>query len=116
MGAMTLAHPTSVASTRSLRFGTLVIVANTLLAAASIAVLLYVSGSAQTAFTLDLVKFLVVGALAVAAIRSGIVGLRETADRTVKRRGRAVAGIVIGSLFGLLTLASFIATTVMTLL
>ena len=119
MGVMTLANPTSVASTRSLRYGALAILANTLLATASIAVLLVLSASSQfapTAVLLDGLKFLVVGALAVAAIRSGILGLRETADGALRRRGWAVAGIVIGSVFGILTAVSLVATTAMSLL
>jgi len=50
-----------------------------------------------------------VGALSALAIRHGVRGLREA------RRGRAIAGIVIGSVFGALTAASFVATTVLTL-
>jgi hypothetical protein len=115
MGAMTLANPTSVASTRSLRYGALVIVANTLLATASIAVLFFLASPAQfgqTAIALDAVKFLVVGGLAFAAIRSGILGLRETANGGVRRRGWAIGGIVIGGLFGMLTAGSLVATAV----
>jgi len=115
MGVMTLANPTSVASTRSLRYGAFVIVANTLLATASIAVLLFLSDASQTALLLDASKFLVVGALAAAAIRSGVIGLRETAGGSQRRRGWAIAGIVIGSVFGFLTAASLVATAVLTL-
>lgn len=112
MGAMTLANPTSVASTRSLRFGALVIVANVLLATASIAALFFLvdaSRLTQTALLLDGVKFLVVGGLSALAIRYGVRGLREA------RRGRAIAGIIIGSVFGTLTAASFVATSVLNL-
>lgn len=113
MGAMTLGNPTSVASTRSLHFGALVIVANALLASASIAALFFLvdaSRLTQTALLLDGVKFLVVGALSALAIRHGVRGLREA------RHGRAIAGIVIGSVFGALTAASFVATTVLNLI
>ena len=119
MGAMTLGNPTSVASTRSLRFGALVIVTNALLGAASIAVLLLISDAArmtQWAVVLDGVKFLVVGGLSLAAIRSGVLGLRETADGSLRRRGWAIVGIVIGGLFGVLTAGSFVATTVLNLI
>ena len=119
MGAMTLAIPTSVASTRSLRFGALVIVANVLLAAASIAALFFIVDSArlpETAVLLDSVKFLVVGGLAAAAIRSGVLGLRETADGSLRRRGWAIAGIAIGSVFGLLTAGSLVATMTLALI
>ena len=118
MGAMTLANPTSVASTRSLRLGALVVVANVLLAAASVGVLYFLADAAHfgvTAFALDGLKFLVVGALAAAAIRYGVLGLRETADRNLGRRGWAITGIVIGSVFGVLVTASFVTTTVFTL-
>lgn len=115
---MTLANPTSVASTRSLRLGGLVVAANVLIAAASLGVLYFLSDAAhfgQTAVVLDGVKFLVVGGLSAAAIRSGVLGLRETADGSVRRRGWAIAGIVIGAVFGVLVTASFVATTVFTL-
>jgi hypothetical protein len=115
---MTLANPTSVASTRSLRFGALVILANALLATASIATLFFLvdaSRFTQTAVALDVLKFLVVGALAAAAIRSGVLGLRETADGSLRRRGWAITGIAIGGLFGLLTFGSVVATVTMAL-
>ncbi|MBX3100306.1 MAG: hypothetical protein KF761_12085 [Salinibacterium sp.] len=115
---MTLGNPTSVASTRSLRFGAFVIVANLLLAAASIAALFFIVDSTrlpEMAVVLDSVKFLVVGGLAAMAIRSGVLGLRETADGSLRRRGWAIAGIVIGAVFGALTAGSLIATTVLAL-
>ncbi len=118
MGVMTLGNPTSVASTRSLHLGAIAIAANALLATASIAALLFLvdaSRLTQAALLLDGIKFLVVGALAAAAIRYGVRGLRETADGNLRRRGWAIAGIVIGSVFGALTAGSFVATTVLNL-
>ncbi len=119
MGVMTLAYPTSVASTRSLRLGALVVVANALLAAASLGVLISITDIStmfQAAVVLDAVKFVVVGAIAFAAIRAGIRGLRETADGRVRRRSWAIIGIVVASLFGLLTAGSLVATTTFSLL
>jgi hypothetical protein len=116
---MTLANPTSVASTRSLRYGAFVIVANVLLATASIAALLFLVDATrltQAALVLDGIKFLVVGGLCAAAIHSGVRGLRETADGNLRRRGWAIAGIVIGSVFGVLTAGSLVATTVLNLI
>jgi hypothetical protein len=116
---MTLGYPTSVASTRSLRLGAFVIVANVLLAFASIAVLFFLSDAAhllQTAVALDAVKFVVVGGLAVAAIRSGVLGLRETAHGRARRRGFAITGIVIGGVFGVLATVSLAATTALSLI
>ena len=119
MGAMTLANPTSVASTRSLRLGALVVVANALLAAGSIGIhfaLTETTAYLETAVLLDAVKFVVVGTIALAAIRAGIRGLGETADGTVRRRGFAIAGIAVAGLFVLLTAGSLLATTTMSLL
>lgn len=119
MGVMTLAYPTSVASTRSLRLGALVVVANALLAAGSLGILITVadpSAMFQAAVVLDAVKFVVVGLIAYAAIRAGIRGLRETADGAMRRRGWAIVGIAVAGLFVLLTGGSLIATTTISLL
>jgi hypothetical protein len=113
---MTLANPTSVASTRSLRLGALAVVANALLAAGSLSVLITVVDPGtmiQAAVALDALKFAVVGAIAAAAIRAGIRGLRESADGG--RRGRAITGISVAGLFVVLTAGSLIATTVISL-
>ena len=117
MGVMTLANPTSVASTRSLRLGALVVVANALLAAGSLSVLISVvdpGAMIQAAVALDALKFAVVGAIAAAAIRAGILGLRESADGG-GRRGRAITGIAVAGLFVVLTAGSLIATTAISL-
>jgi len=55
-------------------------------------------------------RFLVVGSLVVLAIRSGVRGLRDTRDGQLRRRGWAVAGIVLASIFGLLVTLSLLAT------
>lgn len=129
---MTVANPTtgiapvavvdarrpSHASTRSLQFGGLVIAVDVVLAAASVAVLYFLTDPAhvdQLALLFDGAKFLVVGSLAVVAVRSGIRGLHETAGGRLTRRRWAVAGIVIGAFFGVLVASSFVATTVITL-
>ena len=119
MGVMTLAYPTSVASTRSLRLGALAVVANALLAAGSIGILLTLAepfSQLQAAVLLDALKFVVVGLIAFAAIRAGIRGLKETADGTVRRRGWAIAGIVVAAVFAMLTAGSLIATATISLL
>jgi len=116
---MTLAYPTSVASTRSLRLGALVVVANALLAAGSLGVLISIGDLGtlfQAAVVLDSVKFVVVGGIALAAIRAGIRGLRETADGAMRRRGWAITGIAVAGLFALLTAGSLVATATLSLL
>ncbi|CAN5199099.1 hypothetical protein BH11ACT4_BH11ACT4_00790 [soil metagenome] len=106
----------SPASTRSLQFGGLVIAVDVLLAAVSVALLYFVADPSQVdqlAVVLDAGKFAVVGSLAVVAVRAGVRGLRETASGQYTRRTWGIAGIAIGSLFGVLVGASFIATTLM---
>jgi len=129
MGDMTVANPTtgiapavpldtrrpSLASTRSLQLGGLVIAVDVLLAAVSVGALYFLLVPTEFAVLLDGVKFVVVGALAALAVRSGIRGLRETAGGQLTRRRWAILGIVIGGFFGLLVASSFVATTIMTL-
>jgi len=119
MGVMTLAYPTSVASTRSLRLSALVVVANALLAAGSLGVLITLTDTStlfHAAFALDALKFVVVGGIAFAAIRAGIRGLRETAGGAQRRRSWAIVGISVAGLFAVLTAASLIATATISLL
>ena len=119
MGVMTLAYPTSVASTRSLRLSALVVVANALLAAGSIGVLVTLTDSRSlfhAAFALDALKFVVVGGIAVAAIRAGIRGLRETANGAQRRRSWAIVGMSVAGFFGVLAAVSLIATATISLL
>ena len=104
----------SIAATRALQFGALVIVANLVLALASVGVLYFLSDSAriaQAGMLLDGLKLVVVGSLAAVAIRTGIRGLRETRDGRLTRRRWAIGGIVIGAVFAVLVTSSFAATS-----
>ena len=65
----------------------------------------------EAAVGLEGMRLLLVGALVVLAIRRGVQGLRETRDGVLRRRGWAVAAIVISSIWGLLVTLSFAATT-----
>lgn len=110
-------RPADVAATRALQFGLLVVLANILIGGAAFGVVLLVSDAARfsdAALAMDALKFVVVGTLSIVAIRFGRQGLRDTADGRLARRGWAIAGISIGSLFIALVTLSLIATLVMT--
>jgi hypothetical protein len=117
--ATSAGRPADVAATRSLQFGLLVVVANLLIGGGAFGVVLLVSDAARftdAALALEVLKFLVVGSLAVVAIRYGVRGVRATADGRLARRRWAIAGIGIGGLFGTLVTLSLIATVLMTVL
>ncbi|TXK19805.1 hypothetical protein [Homoserinibacter sp. GY 40078] len=103
-------RPADVAATRSLQFAALVVAANAVVGTLTFAAVYLVSDAARLAdgaLALEGIKLLVVGVLATASIRYGVRGIRETADGALRRRGWAVAGIVISSFFAVLVLASF---------
>lgn len=102
--------PADVAATRSLQFAALVVAANTVVGLLTFGVVFLVSDAArllEAALFLEGIKLLVVGVLAASAIRLGIRGVRDTASGGLRGRGRAIAGIVISSIFALLVLLSF---------
>jgi hypothetical protein len=104
--------PADVAATRSLQLALLAILATVLMGGLGVGVIYLVSDAArltEAAIGLELSRFLVVGALAVLAIRSGVRGIRRTADGVLRRRGWAIAGIVLAGFFGLLVTGSFAA-------
>lgn len=108
--------PADVTATRSLQFAALVVLANTVIGALTFGVVFLVSDAArltEAALFLEGIKLLVVGVLATTAIRLGVRGIRDTAAGGLRGRGRAVAGIVISSIFALLVLLSFSAVLVM---
>lgn len=111
-------RPADVAATRSLHLGLAVVVANAVVGTLTLGVVVLVSDAArlmEAALFLEAIKLLVVAALATASIRFGVRGLRETADGMLRRRGWAVAGLVISSCFAVLVVLSFVLTLVLAL-
>src|SRR5690606_1228260 len=93
-------------------------VANVLVGGATFGVVYLVADAArlpEAALGLEALRFAIVGALVVLAVRAGVHGLRETAGGRLARRGRAIAGIVVASFFGLLVTLSLVATAVLAL-
>lgn len=106
----------SVAATRALQFAVIVVIANAIVGGATFAVVYLVSDAArltEAALGLELLRLLVIGSLVATAIRFGIRGLRETADGRLRRRGWAIAGLVVAGFFGLLVALSVTATAVL---
>lgn len=106
--------PASVAATRTLQLALLVVLINILVGGMSFGVVYLVADAAnlnEAALGLEGMRLLLVGALVWLTIRRGILGLRETRDGALRRRGWAIAGIVISSIWGLLVTLSFAATT-----
>lgn len=110
-------RPAALAATRSLQFGLLVVLANVLIGSLALGVVFLVTDAARfsdVALAMDALKFVLVTVLSLVAIRYGVRGVRDTADGFLARRGWAVAGIIIGSLFIFLVTLSLGATLVMT--
>ena len=106
-------RPADLAATRSLQLAVLAVAVNILIGGVSFGVVYLVADAArltEAALGLEAMRFLVVGSLVVLAIRSGVRGLRDTRDGQLRRRGWAVAGIVLASIFGLLVTLSLLAT------
>jgi hypothetical protein len=104
--------PADVAATRSLQLAGVLVIANTIVGALTFGVVFLVSDAArlmEAALFLEGIKLLVVGALAVSAIRMGVQGIRDTASGGLRGRGRAIAGIIISAIFSLLVVLSFAA-------
>jgi len=108
--------PADVAATRSLQLAGVLVLANTIIGSLTFAVVFLVSDAArlvEAALILEGIKLLVVGSLAAISIRLGVRGIRDTALVGLKGRGRAIAAIVISSIFALLVLLSFAAVLVL---
>jgi hypothetical protein len=109
-------RPAALAATRSLQFALLAVGVNIVLGGLAFGVVYLVADAArltEAALGLEVMRFLVVAALAALAIRFGIRGLRETRDGQLRRRGWAIAGIVLASCFGLLVTLSLAATALL---
>ena len=108
-------RPVDLAATRSLQLAILVIVANIIVGALALGVLV-TSGAQNLAIAglgLELLHFLVVGGLVAATISYGVRGIRETRGGQLGRRNWAVLSIVVSSLVGLVLAGSLTATFLM---
>lgn len=108
-------RPVDLAATRSLQLAILVIVSNIVVGALALGTLV-TSGAqnlAATGLGLELLHFVVVGGLVAATIRTGVRGIRETANGRLGRRNWAVLSIVVSSLVGIVLLGSLTATFLM---
>lgn len=103
----------SLAATRSLQFAGLAVVVNILVGGASFGVVYLLSDAArltEAALGLEALRFVIVGALLVVAIRYGVTGLKQTRDGMLRRRPWAILGIVVAGFYALLVSLSFAAT------
>jgi|GEM_PF-1160726 hypothetical protein len=106
----------SLAATRALQYAVLGVLANILVGGASFGVVYLLSDAArltEAALGLELLRFVIVGTLLALAIRSGIRGLRQTRDGMLRRRGWAIAGIVVAGVWALLVTGSLTATALL---
>lgn len=109
-------RPVDRAATRSLQLAALVIVANIVVGALALGIVV-VSSDAKNLITaalgLELLHFVVVGGLVAATISYGVRGIRETKDGRLGRRNWAVLSVVVASLVGLVLAVSLTATLAM---
>lgn len=109
-------RPVDLAATRSLQLAILVIVANIVVGALALGVVMLTSDTSNmvdAALGLELLHFLVVGSLVAATISYGVRGIRETRDGRLGRRNWAVLSIVVSSLVGIVLAGSLTATFLM---
>jgi predicted nucleic acid-binding Zn ribbon protein len=109
-------RPVDLAATRSLQLAILVIVANIVVGALALGVVVMTSDTKNlinAALALELLHFLVVGGLVAATISYGVRGIRETRDGLLGRRNWAVLSIVVSGLVGLVLAGSLTATFLM---
>jgi hypothetical protein len=109
-------RPVDLAATRSLQLAILVIVANIVVGAFALGVVVLTSDTKNlinAALALELLHFLVVGALIAASISYGVRGIRETRNGRLGRRNWAVLSIVVSGLVGLVLAGSLTATFLM---
>jgi len=95
-----------------------VVGANLVIGALTLGVVMLVADAARlldAALFLEGIKLLVVATLATSSVRFGIRGIRETADGMLRRRGWAVAGVVISAIFAVLVSLSFLLTLALAL-
>ena len=110
--------PAAVAATRSLQYAILVLVANIVVGGLALGVIFVTSDTshlATAALQLEVLQFLVVGALVALTLRTGIRALRMTRGGRVGRRSWAVVSVAISSLVGLALVVSLVSTLVMVL-
>jgi hypothetical protein len=109
-------RPVDLAATRSLQLAILVIVANIVVGAVSLGIVVVSSDTKNlvtAALGLELLHFIVVGSLVAATISYGVRGIRETRGGRLGRRNWAVVSIVVASLVGLVLAGSLSATFMM---
>jgi len=109
-------RPVDLAATRSLQLAILVIVANIVVGALALGVVVVSSDTKNlitAALQLEVLHFLVVGGLVAATISYGVRGIRETRDGRLGRRNWAVLSIVVSSLVGVVHALSLTATLLM---
>ena len=109
-------RPVDLAATRSLQLAVLVIVANIVVGAIALGVVVVSSDTKNlvtAALGLELLHFLVIGGLVAATISYGVRGIRETRGGRLGRRNWAVLSIVVSSLVGIVLAGSLTATFLM---
>jgi hypothetical protein len=109
-------RPVDLAATRSLQLAVLVIVANIVVGALALGIVMVSSDTKNlvtAALGLELLHFIVVGGLVAATISYGVRGIRETRGGYLGRRNWAVLSIVVSSLVGLVLMGSLTATFLM---
>jgi hypothetical protein len=109
-------RPVDLAATRSLQLAILVIVANIVVGALALGVVVLTSDTknlVNAALALETLHFLVVGGLVAATISYGVRGIRETRGGRLGRRNWAVLSIVVSGLVGVVLAGSLTATFLM---
>ncbi len=106
-------RPVDLAATRSLQLAVLVIVANIVVGALALGIVMVSSDTKNlvtAALGLELLHFIVVGGLVAATISYGVRGIRETRGGRLGRRNWAVLSVVVSSLVGVVLIGSLLAT------
>jgi hypothetical protein len=109
-------RPYDLAATRSLHLAILVIVANIVVGALALGIVVVSSDATNlitAALGLELLHFVVVGSLVAATISYGVRGIRETRGGALGRRNWAVLSIVVSGLVGIVLAGSLTATFLM---
>jgi ribosomal protein L37E len=109
-------RPYDLAATRALQLAVLVIVANIVVGALALGIVVVSSDATNfvtAALGLELLHFIVVGGLVAATISYGVRGIRETRGGALGRRNWAVLSIVVSGLVGIVLAGSLTATFLM---